>query len=70
MSIEIQVRDLGQDDLEPLLALYRHLHEHDDPLPDRVQVEEIWERIVRDPSQIYLGAFVDVGTLSPRATRQ
>jgi GNAT superfamily N-acetyltransferase len=36
--------------------LYRHLHTSDDPVPDTIGAT--WDRIVRDPSQIYLGAFV------------
>lgn len=58
MPADLVIRDLRHDDLDALLALYRHLHERDDPLPERAEVEEIWDAIVRDPAQIYLGAFV------------
>ncbi len=64
MSSVVAVRDLGLTDLESLLSLYRHLHPHDDPLPERARVEEIWSAIVRDPSHLYLGAFVDESLVS------
>ena len=50
------IRDLRRNDLDSLLSLYRQLHPQDDALPEGVA--EIWEEIVRDPAQIYLGAFV------------
>lgn len=59
MLKEPSIRDLERQDLDSLLALYRHLHEQDDPLPDRAQVEALWSAILRDPAQIYLGAFID-----------
>jgi GNAT superfamily N-acetyltransferase len=58
MTAEIVIRDLGRDDLDSLLSLYGHLHEHDDALPERSEVERIWASILRDPAQVYLGAFV------------
>src|SRR5712671_5925033 len=60
MSAELVTRNLGRDDLESLLSLYsEHLHpDDDDPLPERAQIEAIWSRILQDPAQIYLGAFI------------
>jgi GNAT superfamily N-acetyltransferase len=58
MSAEVMIRDLGRDDLDSLLSLYRHLHEQDDSLPDQSKIEEIWHGILRDPAQVYLGGFV------------
>jgi hypothetical protein len=52
------IRDLGAADLEALLDLYRQLHPADERLP-ALRAEETWARIRSDPSQIYLGAFVD-----------
>jgi GNAT superfamily N-acetyltransferase len=54
--LDFATRDLAHSDLHALLALYRHLHAGDDPVPDTIG--SIWDRILRDPSQIYLGAFV------------
>jgi len=56
LSTDLVTRDLVDDDLDSLLALYRHLHTNDEPVP--ASVGAIWEEIVRDPSQVYLGAFV------------
>jgi GNAT superfamily N-acetyltransferase len=55
----IAVRELGHDDLEDLLALYAHLHESDDPLPERARVSALWDTLVRAPEHLYLGGFVD-----------
>lgn len=52
-----QIRDLERRDLDDLLAAYRHLHESDDPLPERGTLEKLWAGICEDPSLIYLGAF-------------
>lgn len=54
-----QLRKLQREDLSDLLALYEHLHAHDAPLPPEAETTRIWERIVGDPSQIFMGAFVD-----------
>jgi GNAT superfamily N-acetyltransferase len=54
----LTVRELGPGDLDALLALYRHLHAADDPLPERPRVQAIWRSIQSDPSQIYLGGSV------------
>jgi len=59
MSTDVLIRELRRDDLERLLSLYRQLHEQDDPLPERAQVAAHWETILRDPAQLYLGAFAD-----------
>jgi GNAT superfamily N-acetyltransferase len=65
MPTETVVRDLRREDLDALLALYReHLHANDDPLPERREVEAIWDGLLRDPSQIYLGGFADGALVS------
>jgi GNAT superfamily N-acetyltransferase len=58
MSGDLVIRPLAREDLESLLALYRHLHEQDDPLPDAARVNEIWEGLVHDPAYLYIGGFV------------
>ena len=57
MAGDTQIRDLGPADLDALLEAYEHLHERDDPLPQRPEVERLWARICDDPALIYLGAF-------------
>jgi GNAT superfamily N-acetyltransferase len=58
MSATVVIRELGREDLDSLLSLYRQLHEQDDPLPERAKLEETWHGILRDPAQVYLGGFV------------
>lgn len=59
----VEIRELGASDLDALLALYDgHLHQDDDPRPERARVEALWERIVGDADYVYLGGFVG-GTL-------
>ena len=43
------VRDIRPDELEGLLALYKHLHAKDDPLPGRAEVCEVWEAMLASP---------------------
>jgi GNAT superfamily N-acetyltransferase len=62
MSRDLRIRDLESPDLDALLSLYRHLHAEDDLLPPRDEVERLWDEIVLDPGQIYVGGFVG-GTL-------
>ncbi len=54
---DLEIRALGASDLEALLQLYEHLHENDDPLPDRRELAAQWEHICSDPALIYLGGF-------------
>jgi GNAT superfamily N-acetyltransferase len=58
------IRDLEFSDLAGLLALYEDLHAQDDVLPARSMVEETWRAILDDPTQIYLGGFVDGALVS------
>jgi len=55
----MEIREIGQDELEQLLALYAHLHASDDTLPDGKIVEEIWKEIHQNPNLKYFGAYVD-----------
>ena len=53
------IREIRVSELSELLALYRHLHESDDPLPETNVVEGIWKQIQTDPNLRYWGVFVD-----------
>lgn len=55
----MQIRDLDARDLDDLLALYHHLHDADDPLPERGVVEAVWRELLASPRHAYLGGFVD-----------
>jgi GNAT superfamily N-acetyltransferase len=57
-NVARMIRDLRAGDLDALLALYRQLHPADEALSP-ARAAETWARISSDPSQIYLGAFVD-----------
>ena len=54
----LEVRPLAAD-LGALLELYVHLHPKDDPLPGADVLQGLWQSILDDPAQIYLGGFVD-----------
>ena len=56
---EVHVRPLLPTELDALLALYAHLHEHDLPLPNRAQVEEVWNEALSNPKCRYFGGFED-----------
>jgi len=51
------VRPLRADELDALLRLYVHLHEHDLPLPERVVVESVWREALANSKCRYLGGF-------------
>ncbi len=53
------VREIGEGDLAALLALYAHLHQQDDPLPDSGIVETVWQHIQSSPDFFALGGYVD-----------
>jgi len=70
------IRTLGHADLDALLHLYTHLFTHDDPPPERIQLEAIWARFVDNPALRCLGFEVDgrlistcTLTVTPNLTR-
>ncbi len=70
------VRELGDSDLDAILALYGDLHSKDDPLPPRLSVEHTWETVLAGAGNHYLGYFVGdrlvsscVLTIVPNLTR-
>jgi ribosomal protein S18 acetylase RimI-like enzyme len=59
MSDAIEVRRLGEDDLDGLLELYAHLHENDDPAAERETLQRVWRELCRDDRTLYFGAEAD-----------
>ncbi len=62
-SSQLLVRSLEEPDIDQLLSLYAHLHEDEAPLSASPFFLDLWTRILLDPAQVYVGAFVD-GELS------
>lgn len=54
---KLEIRELAEPDLDALLALYRHLHAEDDPLPVRSHLEALWSRVCASPDLLYRGGF-------------
>jgi GNAT superfamily N-acetyltransferase len=55
----MDIRSLRSDELDALLALYEHLHPDDQPLPERAQVEAVWQSILASPAQECFGLYDD-----------
>ena len=53
----MNIRELRADDLAPLLGLYTHLHEHDDPLPSAPEVQAVWAEALANPRIQYFGGW-------------
>lgn len=53
----MNIRLLESHELQPLLALYSHLHEHDDPLPPERDIEAVWSEALSNPRIKYFGGF-------------
>ncbi|MBU0746348.1 MAG: GNAT family N-acetyltransferase [Gammaproteobacteria bacterium] len=60
----MNIRKLHAHELMQLLDLYKHLHEHDDPLPSASAVEAVWAEVLANPRIQYLGAYVDGALVS------
>ena len=63
----MNIRELQPNELHSLLALYAHLHEHDDPLPSDAIVEAVWSEAMTNPRIKYFGGFAS-GTLVTSCT--
>ena len=53
----MNIRELSADDLAPLVGLYTHLHEHDDPLPSAPEVQAVWAEALANPRIQYFGGW-------------
>jgi GNAT superfamily N-acetyltransferase len=55
----MEIRELKTRDLSDLLALYSHMHDVDDPLPEKNMVEAVWHEIQDHSHFKYFGVFVN-----------
>lgn len=55
----LHLRDLQPHELDALLRLYTHLHEHDEPLPDAAIVQATWHDLLALPGHRVFGGYVD-----------
>lgn len=55
----MDIRSLDVGELDALLALYKHLHADDQPLPARHQVETVWQAIMLNPAHRCFGLYRD-----------
>lgn len=55
----MNIRKLQAHELQPLLTLYTHLHEHDDPLPPAADIQAVWSEAMANPRIHYFGGFAD-----------
>ena len=53
----MEIRTIKHHELDSLLALYRHLHDRDDPVPDAGVLNAVWDRIQADDGQEIFGLF-------------
>jgi len=53
------VRQITAPELQDLLALYRHLHDADDPLPEPAVVDAVWQELMANPRYRYFGSYVE-----------
>jgi len=60
----MNIRELQPQELQPLLRLYTHLHEHDDPLPPISAIEAVWAEALANPRIKYFGGFAEADLVS------
>jgi len=60
----IEIRELKESELDSILKLYSHLHDSDEPLPDRQTIEVVWREIQNSSYFQYFGVFVEKNLVS------
>ncbi|MBI5259197.1 MAG: GNAT family N-acetyltransferase [Burkholderiales bacterium] len=55
----MDLNPLAPHELPALLALYRHLHRADDPLPAPAVVQAVWQELLASPRHHLIGGYVD-----------
>jgi GNAT superfamily N-acetyltransferase len=59
----MNIREIHAHELSPLLSLYAHLHERDEPPPAAV-AEAVWSEALANPRIKYFGGFVSGSLVS------
>lgn len=57
--MQVQFRLVREDEVQALLALYKHLAVNDIPLPEERMVEQVWESFINDPKIMCVVGEVD-----------
>lgn len=60
----MDIRPLAQNDLVPLLTLFRDLHNSDAPLPPTEVVERTWTEILATSRSVCFGGFIGADLVS------
>jgi GNAT superfamily N-acetyltransferase len=60
----IDIRPIPPNDLNELLALYAHLHQSDEPLPEPSIVQAVWQELMANPRYKYFGRYVGTTLIS------
>jgi GNAT superfamily N-acetyltransferase len=60
----VNIRELQLHDLQLLLRLYAHLHDHDDPPPSAAIAEAVWSEALANPRIKYFGGFASDSLVS------
>jgi len=55
----MNINPLVQEHLEALLALYKHLHDSDLPMPTQSVIHQVWDEILANPRMRVFGGFVE-----------
>lgn len=55
----MDIRLIQAGELHELLALYAHLHDKDEPLPEPAVVDAIWQELMQSTRDKYFGVYVD-----------
>lgn len=58
------VREIGKDEIDKLLSLYKDLHDKDEKLPNAQTINSVWEQIQNDKNIKYFGLFKGIELLS------
>ncbi len=60
----MNIRAIQPNELNELLALYKHLHRTDEPMPDQEVIQSVWQELLSNPRYKYFGGFVGEALVS------
>lgn len=60
----MKIRPIQASELDKLLALYAHLHQSDDPLPDQPVIQAVWKELLANPRYKYFGGYLGAELVS------